>query len=309
LGVRGELGRFNAHLQSFDSSGRLVVQPIRVNTQGLYPSLSLTKRLDGGRQIQLSYSRRVLRPTPRELNPFLDVSDPVNYDGGNPRLLPESIHSVELTYTHTWPKSSLTSGAYFTQVNDVIKHIQGTPVKDVTIAFSQNLKRAINTGLEFIGNFHPVKAWDFTANINVFERINDGDPAYGISATRGLSWNVNLTNNFSLTRDLALQVRADYKAADVIIQDRYRRVYGIDAGARYDLWHKSASLSLNGRDIFNIRKPSFLRESDALLLDWQRITYSARLSLTFAYRFGKGPSGAKRRTTGQEQQDIRIENR
>jgi ferric enterobactin receptor len=309
LGIRGELGRFNAHLQSFDSSGQLAVQPITVNTRGLYPSLLLTKRLDGGRQIQLSYSRRVLRPTPSELNPFFDVSDPVNYDAGNPRLLPESIHSVELTYTHIWPTASLTSGAYFTQVNDVIKHIQTTPVNDVTFTIAQNLKRAINTGLEFIGNFHPVKAWDFTANINIFGRINDGDSAYGISATRGVSWNVNLTNNFTLTPNLTLQVRADYKAADVIIQDRYRPVYGIDAGAKYDLWHKKASLSLNGRDIFNIRRPSFLRESDALLLDWQRITYSARVSLTFAYRFGKSASGAKSRTTRQEQQDIRIENR
>ncbi len=85
-----------------------------------------------------------------------------------------------------------------------------------------NLPRAINTGLELIGNFHPVKAWDFTANVNFFGRINAGDSAYGISATRGLSWNANLTNNFTLTPDLTLQIRADYKAAEVIVQDRYR---------------------------------------------------------------------------------------
>ena len=309
LGIRGELGRFNADLQSFDSSGQLIVQPITVNTQGLYPSLVLTKQLDGGRQIQLSYSRRVLRPTPRELDPFFDVSDPVNYDAGNPRLLPESIHSAELTYTHTWPTASLTSGAYFTQVNDAIKHIQVAPVNDVTITVAENLPRAINTGLEFIGNFHPVHAWDFTANVNVYERINAGDSAYGISATQGVSWNANLTNNFTLTRNLALQIRADYKAADLIIQDRYRPTWGIDAGAKYDLWHKKASLSLNGRDIFNTRRWTFLRVSDALLLNFQRVTYSARVSLTFTYHFGRSASGAKSRAIHQEQQDTRIENR
>jgi ferric enterobactin receptor len=309
FGIRGELGRFDAHVQSFDSSGQLVLQPVTLNTQGLYPSLLLTKRLDSIRQIQLSYSRRILRPTPEELNPFFDVSDPVNYDAGNLRLLPESIHSIELTYTHTWPTASLTSGAYFTQVNDVIKHVQTIPVNDVTYTITENLKRSINTGFEFIGNFHPARAWDFAANINVFERINDGDSAFGISATQGLSWNVNLTNNFTLTHDLTLQIRADYKAADVILQDRYRPAYGIDAGARYDLWHKKASLSLNGRDIFNTRRWSFLRESDALLLNFQRVTYRARGSLTFTYRFGKSASGAKSRTTHEEQQDLRIENR
>ena len=309
LGARAELGRFSADLKSFDSAGKLVLLPIALDTKGIYPSLLLTKHLGDGQQLQLSYSRRVNRPTPRELNPFLDVSDPVNYDAGNPRLLPEDIHSVELTYSRSWPKASLTAGAYFTQVNNVIKHIQSAPVNDVTITISQNLNRAINTGIELIGNFHPLKAWDFTVNANLYERINDADTAYGISATHGFSWNVNITNNLTLVKNLTLQVRADYKAADVIIQDRYHPVYGIDGGIRYDCWHGKASLALNGRDIFNIRRPAFLRESDALLLDWQRITYSARASLTFTYRFGKSTGGAGNRKKTEAQQNTRIENR
>jgi ferric enterobactin receptor len=309
LGMRGELGRFNAQLQSYDSAGQLVMEPIRVNTQGLYPSLLVIKHLGEGRQIQLSYSRRVNRPTPRELNPFFDVSDPVNYDAGNPRLLPESIHTVELTYSRTWTGVSLNVGGYFTQVNDVIKHIQTVPVDDVVYTISENLNRAINTGLEFIGNFHPMKAWDFTANVNLFERINDGDSAFGISATHGLSWNVNLTNNFSLARNLALQVRADYKASELIIQDRYRPTYGLDGALRYDFWHRKGSLALNGRDIFNTRRWTFLREDETLLLNFQRVTYSARASLTFTYHFGGGGSGGGAKKGVEVQQDKRIENR
>jgi ferric enterobactin receptor len=309
LGLRGELSIFNAHLQSFDTAGQLVIQPVNVNTRGLFPSLLLTKRLNNGDQIQLNYSRRILRPTPSELDPYFDVSDPVNYDAGNPKLLPESINSVELIYTHTWSKVSLTSGAYFTQVNDAIKHVQTIPVNDVTYTITENLKRAINTGFEFIGNFHPVKAWDITANINVYERINDGDSAFGITATQGASWNVNLTNNFTLTRDLTLQIRTDYKAPELILQDRYRQAFGMDAGAKYDFWHKKASLSLNGRDIFNTRRWRFLRESDALLLDFQRVKYSARGSLTFTYRFGTSTSGAKSRIKREEQEDVRLEDR
>jgi ferric enterobactin receptor len=311
LGVRGELGRFDGRLQSFDSTGQWIVQPVRVNTQGLYPSLLLIKRLGGGgetgegRQLQLSYSRRVNRPTPGELNPFFDVSDPVNYDAGNPRLLPEDIHNVELTYKH----SRINVGAYFTQVNDVIKHIQTVPVNDVVYTIAENLNRAINTGLEFIGNFHLVRFWDFTANVNLFERINDGDSAFGITPTQGLSWNVNLTNNFSLARNLALQVRADYKASELIIQDRYRPTYGIDGALRYDFWHRKASLALNGRDIFNTRRWTFLREDETLLLNFQRVTYSARVSLTFAYHFGGGGSGGGARKGVEVQENKRIENR
>ncbi|TDX01528.1 TonB-dependent receptor [Dinghuibacter silviterrae] len=302
VGLRGELGRFNAHLQSFDSTGQLVTEPVTVHTQGLYPSLVLTQKLKGNRQLQLSYSRRVNRPTPGELNPFWDISDPVNYDAGNLHLLPESIHLAELTYT----QGPLTTGAYFTQVNDVIKHVQTTPVNDVTMTVADNLPWAINTGLELIGNFHPVKIWDFTANVNVFERINAGDSALGITPTHGLSWNLNVTNNITLPPHLTFQVRTDYRAPELIIQDRYRPAFGVDAAAKYDFWHKKASLSLNGRDIFNSRKWRFFRVSDDLLLDFQRVTYSARASLTFTYRFGK--SSAETRTIHTEQQNARIEN-
>ena len=308
FGVRGELGRFNAHLQSFVSTGQLVEQPVTVNTRGLYPSLQLTQGLDRGRQIQFSYSRRVLRPTPDELDPFWDVSDPVNYDAGNLHLLPESIHSLELTYSKTWPKVSLTSGAYFTLVNNVIKHVQTDPVNDVIITIAENIKQAINTGLEFIGNFHPVKAWDFTANLNLYERINDGDSAFGISPTHGLSWNANLTNNIAFAPNLTLQLRADYKASELIIQDRYRPNWGIDGGLRYDFWQHKASLALNGRDIFNTRRWTFLRVSDALLLDFQRVTYSARASLTFTYHFGNSSASHKAKKADDEP-DTRIENR
>jgi outer membrane receptor protein involved in Fe transport len=308
LGLRGELGLFNAHLQSFDSAGQLVEQPVTVNTRGLYPSLSITRPLDRGRQLQFSYSRRVLRPTPSELDPFWDVSDPVNYDAGNLRLLPESIHSIEATFSKNWPNASLTTGAYFTLVNDVIKHVQTGPVNDVVITIAENIHQAINTGLEFIGSVHPVKAWDFTANLNLFERINTGDSAFGITATHGVSWNANLTNNFTLTPNFTLQLRADYKASEFIVQDRYRPTYGLDGGLRYDLWRHKASLALNGRDIFNTRRWTFLRVSDALLLDFQRVTYSARASLTFTYRFGN--NAATRKVKKQvDDSPTNIENR
>ncbi|HEY4108218.1 TonB-dependent receptor domain-containing protein [Puia sp.] len=291
LGVRGELGRLNARLASFDSTGRPVAVPIRLSTQGLYPSLQLKKQVGDGGQLQFDYSRRVNRPTPRQLDPFFDVSDPVSYDGGNPRLQPEDLHSAELTFSQTGSKASLTTGLYYTRVNHVIKHIQSPPVNDVTIATYQNLRRAITTGLELIGSFHPYKGLDLTANVNGYERINDGDSAFGISATHGLSWNANVTGDLSFGKDLSFQLRADYKAPEVIVQDRWGSAWGLDAGARYELWHHKASIAVNGRDLFNTRQPNFLRVSDALLLDWRRVTYSARASVTFTYRFGHSGAG------------------
>ena len=309
LGVRAELGQFDGHLHSFDSTGDPLATPVSVNTRGLYPSLQVIKKLDEGRQFQFNYTRRINRPTADELNPFFDVSDPVNYNAGNLHLLPEEINSVELTYTRSWPNASLTSGLYFSQAHNVIKHIQTNPVTDVTYTIAENIKSSINTGIELIGNFHPVQAWSLTANFNGYERINAAAPLYGIAATQGFSWNVNLTNNFTIARNLTLQVRTDYTAADLRIQDRYRPAYGIDLGARYVFWHNKASLALNGRDIFDTRKWRFLRVSDQLLLNFQRVTYADRVAITFTYHFGKGTFDTFKRKKVEDQEGKRIESR
>lgn len=308
-GLRAEAGRFAATLQNYDTTGVLVNTPVNVNTNGLYPSLFITRQFQHAQQVQLSYTHRVSRPTPKEINPFPDVSDPVNYDKGNPALQPEHIHSLELIYKKNWPNISLTSGLYYNQVNNVIKRLQANPVNDVTITIFENLQRAINTGLELIGNVRVCRIWSFTANINAYDRVNAAAPQYGIAATSGISWNGNITNDFSLAKGLHLQVRADYKASEVILQDRFRRAYGFDAGAKYDFSHNRATLSFSARDIFNTRRPAFLRVSDALLLDWQRVTYSARALLTFTWRFGNNDSEPKRPQRPEEQQSKRIENR
>jgi ferric enterobactin receptor len=306
-GLRGEAGRFAATLRNYDSAGVLVSTPIHVNTNGVYPALFVTRSLEHAQQVQVSYTRRINRPTPQEIDPFPDVSDPVNYDEGNTLLRPEDINSIELTYRKNWSAVNFTAGFYYTRVDHVIKHVQTNPVNDVTFTIAENLPRAINTGLEFIGNVRVSRIWSFTANANVYDRINSAAPPYGIAASSGISWNGNITSGFSLARGLSAQVRADYKASEFIVQDRYRRLYGFDAGAKYDFAHNKATLSFSARDIFNTRRWAFLRVSDGLLLDFQRVTYSARALLTFTYRFGSGD--AKSRKRQEEQQDKRIENR
>lgn len=306
-GIRGEIEALTGKLQSYDSNNILQHTPIKLPTCGLYPSLFLTQQFKNRQQLRFSYTRRVNRPLLKEVIPVYDVSDPVNFEYGNPYLLPEKINSVELTYTKNWPKITLTQSLYYNQINNVIKHIESEPVNSVVTSTSQNIKRAVNSGLEVIGTFNLFKGWDFIANTNVYYRTNAAAPLFGIQATKGFSWNANITNNITLIKNLWLQVRTDYKANDVLIQDRNHAAFGIDAAARYDFMHKKASLSFTSRDIFNTRRWAFLRVADATLLDFERIRYSARASITFSYNFGKTISTPKKITKPEETQGKRID--
>lgn len=306
VGVRGEDASLSGTLMGYDVNNSPYFAPVNVASKGLYPSLFLTQKFPQNQQLRLSFTRRVSRPTSREFNPSTDFSDPTNYETGNPYLLPESINSAELGFNKIWQNISLTSSIYYNQLNNVIKHIESPAVNGVIITTSQNLKRSVNTGLELIGHFAFIKSWDFTANANIYERENSAAPQFGISANNGLSWNANITNNVNLVKNLSIQIRTDYRAADIVIQDRNRAAFGLDAGAKYDFKGKKASLSLNSKDVFNSRKWAFLRESDTVLMDFERRTLSSRASLTFAYRFGSAANPAKIKKV-EEKQDKRVD--
>jgi ferric enterobactin receptor len=293
VGLRGEDSHLDATFNSYNTNNLLFAAPVKVPVKGLYPSVQLSQKLKNNSQLQFTFTKRVSKPSVRDFNSTTDFSDPANYYKGNPGLMPESLTNLELDYNKTWQNISLTSGIYYNRVNNVIQHIQTDPVNDETTTVPENLKRSTTTGLELIGHFDMVKGWDLTANANFYERDNDAAPQFGIAANKGLSWNANVTSNVTSLQRLSFQIRADYRAPEMILQDKHRAVFGLDAAAKYDFAGNKASLSFNANDVFNSRKGAFLRSSDTLLLDWQRHTVSSRATLNFSYRFGAGSGASK----------------
>ncbi|WP_082018560.1 outer membrane beta-barrel family protein [Pedobacter kyungheensis] len=286
IGVRGEAANLKGNVAGYDLNNNPLNTPVQVINNRLYPSVTLSEKLGNNQQLQLSYTRRVIRPTPRNYSPIPDISDPVNYDVGNPNIQPEDVHAFELGYQKNWNKINFTSSLYYRITNDFVTHVELPPVNGIITTTAENIPHAYTGGLEVISRFNLVKAWNFTANVNVYENKTDGLPAYGITKSSGLSWNANITNNFTIARSISLQIRGDYQAPNVTAQDNNRANFGVDAGAKINLLHNKATLTINGRDIFATRKWAFLREGNGILLDFERKTTGARAGISFTYNFG-----------------------
>jgi len=301
VGLRAEDAALDTRLGAYDINSNLNYTPGRVAYTRLYPSIFLTQKFKGDQQVQLSYSRRVNRPRGWDTNPFLDVSDPFNYRQGNVNLLPEDVHAFELSHSKFWPKFSLISSLYLRQTNDVIQRIRTEPdVNGITITTPQNLTKSINSGLELIGKFDLFKAWNFTANVNLYQSKIQGVPAFGILENSGFSYNTNLTNNFVLPYAITLQIRAEYRSREVMAQGIRKAMYGVDAGAKYDI-NKKASLSLNVRDVFASRKWQMQTTGSTSVVDFSRLWGGTQANLTFSYRFGKTDFSFKKTKKADEQ--------
>ncbi|WP_432712408.1 TonB-dependent receptor domain-containing protein [Pedobacter sp.] len=304
FGLRAEDATLNTESGAYSAGNGVAYTPGKVAYTRLYPSVFLTQKFKDEQQVQLSYSRRVNRPRGWDTNPFLDISDNPNYRQGNPNLKPEDVHAYEFSYNKYWPKVTFISSVYFRQTNDVIQRIRTSADElgvGINITTPQNLTRERSTGLELIGKIDVLKAWNFTANVNLFQRNIQAVPEYGIEENSGFSWDANVTNNITLPYGITLQIKGDYRAAQVMAQGKRNAMYGVDAGAKYDFPNKKSSLSLNVRNVFNTRNWSMTSTTVDTSMDFRRYMQGPNANLTYSYRFGNTTFKAKK--PKKEQQD------
>ena len=302
IGLRAEDASLDTRMGTYDINKNVTYAPGRIAYTRLYPSVYLTQKFKGEQQIQVSYSRRVNRPSRWDTHPFIDVTDPFNHRQGNPNLKPEDVHAYELSYSKFFKRFSLISSVYLRQTNDLIQRLRSEPDADgVTVSTPHNLSSSTNSGVELIGKFNMIKNWNFTANVNLYQRHIKAAPSFGLVSTDGFSYNINLTNDFTLPGNITLQLRGDYNSKEVMAQGTRKPMYGVDAGAKMDFYGKKASLSLNIRDIFDTRKWQMQTVGNSSIADFAWFMKGRMTNLTLSYRFGKNDFSLKKKKKSERE--------
>lgn len=308
LGLRAEQAYLNTSYFSLDpeipSAGRRADG--KLDYLRVYPSLFVTQEFGEGNQLQTSYTRRVRRPGGWQVNPFVDVSDPLNIRQGNPDLLPEDIHSFELSYAKFWQSVTLTSSVYHRRMNDVAQPIITVVDESSGATFSQwqNISRNETTGFELISRFEFTKKLDLMTNVNAFFTRYEGSEQFGIASTEGFSWNANATLNVRFTPNFSGQTRFDYRAPRVMAQGKSVENYVVDAGLRLDVMHKRGSIMFNVRDLFNQRRWGGYTQTQHVYREYESRWMRRMFTLSFSYRFGQQDFQRKDGRNGEMGEDF-----
>jgi len=218
-----------------------------------YPSLHIQYDLGKERELQLSYSRRVQRPSPRELNPYVDYSDSLNIETGNPALKPEFATSLELGVQKYWKTSSLTTSVFYNRTKDVVEDITRMQANGVTITMPMNINTSTKYGMELLGTISPQKWVKVNANVSFFQDIMSDLPEQNIEGSKLFSWNSRLNLSFFPWKNGSFQLIGNYNAPTRSIQEYHKEQYYADASFRQDFLKNKLSLSLRLTDIFNTR--------------------------------------------------------
>jgi iron complex outermembrane receptor protein len=263
----------------------------------LFPSANVSYRFGRSRQLRLSYSRRVQRPSASVLNPVDRSTDPLTRRVGNPDIEPQFTHSLSLDASQSGSKGNIRISAYYRQsTNDWAETIT---VDDdgVSTRTYQNVASQQNYGVSVTYSLRPIDGWNGFVSISGRRNVRDASNLSSRYSGSSFRWSSRARVNARVTDALSAQGNFSYSPPVDLPQGRSDSRYAADMGLRYRFLGDRASLRLSLRDPFGLRR-SGVRTSDLSYIQIGRSRESTRsASISLSYTFGGGGSirGGRRR--------------
>ncbi len=159
-----------------------------------YPSLHVERTLSEATTLSLGASRRVTRPDPDNLNPYIDYEYTPNLRSGNPNLKPQDTQSYEVSYGYEAHGVSRSVTGYYRRnrdsVTDVVENLGG----GLTLATKTNLPRNDAAGFESSLRGHLLTSLAYSLSANLFHSQIDATALgyTGLQATSGVNAKLKL---------------------------------------------------------------------------------------------------------------------
>jgi outer membrane receptor protein involved in Fe transport len=255
------------------------------NYANLFPSAHFTYTITPDNSFQLSYSRRVRRPTYGDLTPFVTFSDNRNFFSGNPNLNPEFTNSFDLGHLKYFDQGSISSSLYYRQTFDKIERFRTVD----SLGFARTLPANLS-------------------NQNAFRAIADASNINSAFKSDTYSWFARHSSRIKIGAT-DFQIRANYEAPQLTPQGSRGYMSWMDLSASKDIMKGNGTLTLSILDIFNSR----INRYESTLIDprdgsgfFTRGESQGRLrsfNLTFNYRFKTTKQAAKQRRSMMDEEN------
>ena len=282
----------------------------KLNRIDFFPTIHLTKQLPWQLQIQTSYTRRVNRPMPWNINPFILHLDPQTIQMGNAGLLPEFADSYELNLEKKLTDASFVSAeGFLRQTYGLIQQISlFDPATQITTNTFGNIDHDRSMGAEFMANLQPYKWFTLNSSFNIFNYHMFGTLVPSVANSTN-TWNIHINPTFHLSKSTNMQVTYIYNAPTITAQGTRSGFYSSTIAIKQSLLNRKASLTLQMQNLFGhtiyynttesanqYKYSSFQRESQVFML-----TFSYRIN---NYRVAQNDRKSQDDSNGNREQDM-----
>jgi iron complex outermembrane recepter protein len=284
-----------------------IVQPdnrVKRNYVDFFPSAAFTWNINQKHSLNLTYSRRIDRPTYQDLNPFENKLDELTYEKGNAFLRPQYTDNVEITHTFM---GFINTTIGYSYVKDYATQATDT-TDNATFVQQKNLAQQQIVSFN-IGAPTPIKKWwngyiNLWYNIQFFEgkigenKVKEKVPSYG----------AYLQQSFTLGKDYSAEISGWFNGPSVWGGTWKTKPQGaVDLGLQKQILKKAGSIKIAATDIFHTAPWSAISDFGGVYIRGGGNWESQTVRVSFSYRFGSAQiKSSRNRQTGLESEAKRI---
>ncbi|WP_313015137.1 TonB-dependent receptor domain-containing protein [Brevundimonas sp.] len=215
-----------------------------------YPTAHLQYQLNPEQTLRASYSRRIQRPQPSQLNPFVSYQDPLNRRSGNPDLQPQETDSFEAMWQMRKGQSFYQATAYLRDTDKAFTDVATDIGGGVLLTRPENLGSRRDIGLELTANgrLHPTLRYN--ASVNVFRQEIDAGAVAGGGDREAALASGRLSLNWQPTTKDFVQLSGFWQGDSLLAQGTREAGGMVNLGYRRKL-SDTLSFNFTGRDLFN----------------------------------------------------------
>lgn len=290
LGVRNEYTETNV---SFSNGGKANIEPY--NT--VVPSCIVSRSFKKNQTFKLSYSYRIQRPDYRDLNPFVNASDPKNFSTGNSNLKPETTDIVELGYSRFFEKGiNLNVNVLYRGRRDDIQgytrfypsyQIGDSTYYNVAVSTRENIGAEDNFGMNIFLSASIKRKFTLRSNISLFQRYiyNNIDPGSNIS---GFNYRANLNLSYQVTSTFIIEVFGNFNSPRLNVQGMQPAFSTYNFALRKQFFNKKMSIAFMATNPFDkyVNQKSETKGVNFETTTLRQLPYRS-FGLNLTWKFGK----------------------
>ena len=252
-GLRGELT-----LREIENTN--ATEASELNRFDLFPTVHTSYKLNENNELMASYSRRINRPSGRDLDPNPNYYNRYTIRIGNPDLEPEYTNSYELGALKRFGegRSYISLDAFHRVTNNKIERYQ-TLEDDIFYLRSDNFSKDYSTGLEFTGNVNFTKWWLVNASVSMYKYRITGDLLGESIDRQSTNWNGRMNTTLKFAENSRMQINGFFRGPSVSPQGESKAMFFSNISYRHEFFDKKLSATLSVRDPLGTAK--FERES------------------------------------------------
>lgn len=294
LGLRGENVETVSELKDTN-------EKIENPYTSFFPSFAISAGPQQLFQIQISYGRRINRPSYRRLNPAIHSLDQYNIRVGNPFLKPEYIDVAEINFSRFNRGISISFGGYYRHITDKISYYKYVNDEGISITTHENFDTQDTYGLELIASGSLGKKFRIMLNGNLFTDEVNASNVFDDYNKTSTGFMARMTGTWNVSPTFEIMLMSFYRSPRDIPIGRMKSMAFTSVSAKKKVLNDKLAISLKVNDILNTMGFGYTTYGENYFQESTRKWNSQSIGIQLEYRFGsiEDKSSFSRKRNGQ----------